>query len=87
MLFSVFFGCKSVPKDLNIGEMVQPISEQHKFISIDYHIWGASVVKGFDGKYHMYYARWQYDVGHFGWVTHSEIAYAIADQALSLIHI
>ena len=29
----------------------------------------------------MYYSRWIYEVGHFGWVTHSEIAYAVADKA------
>ncbi len=82
LIFIYFFlGCKTVEKELNIGAMVRPVAEKHKFIDPNYHIWGASVVKGFDGKYHMYYSRWKYDVGHFGWVTHSEIAYAIADNA------
>ncbi|TXE13901.1 family 43 glycosylhydrolase [Seonamhaeicola algicola] len=67
--------------ELNLGAMVQPVSEKHKFISEDYHIWGASVVKGDDGKYHMYYSRWEYELGHMGWVTDSEIAYAVADKA------
>ncbi len=74
------FGC-SQTNDLNIGKMVQPISDEHKFISTDYHIWGASVVKGYDGKYHMYYSRWKYELGHMAWVTNSEIAYAVADEA------
>ena len=78
---TVMLGCKTTSKSLDLGSMVQPVSEKHQFIDPDYHIWGASVVKGYDGKYHMYYARWKYDTGHFGWVTHSEIAYAIADQA------
>ena len=68
-------------QSLNIGAMVQPVSEHHRFINKDYHIWGASVVVGYDGKYHMYYSRWAYELGHMGWVTDSEIAYAVADHA------
>lgn len=73
--------CQPTYSDLNFAEMVQPISEKHKFIKSDYHIWGASVIKGYDNKYHMFYSRWKYELGHFAWVTHSEIAYAVADNA------
>ncbi|AUP79715.1 glycoside hydrolase family protein [Flavivirga eckloniae] len=66
---------------LNLGAMVQPVPENYKKISADYHIWGASVIKGYDGKYHMYYSRWKYELGHMGWVTDSEIAYAVAEKA------
>lgn len=68
-------------RDLNLGAMVQPASMDNRMIDKDYHIWGASVVKGYDGKYHMYYSRWKYELGHMAWVTHSEIAYAVADRA------
>ena len=68
-------------KDLNIGSMVQPVPESYKFIDPNYNIWGASVVLGYDGKYHMYYSRWKYELGHMGWVTNSEIAYAVADKS------
>ena len=74
-------GCVPADRDLNLGEMVQPISADHQFINSDFHIWGASVVKGFDNKYHMYYSRWPFELGHFAWVSHSEIAYAVADKA------
>ena len=46
-------------------------------------IWGASVIKGDDGKYHMLYATW--DTGpddksfSNAWVLYSEIAYAVSD--------
>ncbi|TYA71754.1 glycoside hydrolase family protein [Seonamhaeicola marinus] len=80
----VVFYCFSVAilaqnNDLNLGEKVQPVNEQSKFIDPNYHIWGASVVKGYDGKYHMYYSRWKYELGHMAWVTDSEIAYAISE--------
>ncbi|WP_068473729.1 glycoside hydrolase family protein [Saccharicrinis aurantiacus] len=39
--------------------------------------WGASIVKGEDGLYHMYYSRWKKDL-NWAWVTHSEIAHAVA---------
>lgn len=80
LLLQAFF-CQAQSTDLNIGKMVQPVSEMHKFISEDYHIWGASVVRGYDGKYHMYYSRWEFELGHMGWVTDSEIAYAVSEKA------
>jgi hypothetical protein len=47
-------------------------------------IWGASVIKGDDGKYHMFYSQW--DTGpektNFSnaWVLYSEINYAVSDH-------
>lgn len=40
-------------------------------------IWGASLVKGEDGLYHLFYSRWPKKMG-WEWVTHSEIAHAVA---------
>jgi len=48
----------------------------------DKFVWGASVVKGEDGNYHMLYSRW--DTGpentsfSNAWVLYSEIAYAVS---------
>ncbi|GAF05029.1 glycoside hydrolase family protein [Saccharicrinis fermentans] len=39
--------------------------------------WGGSLVKGEDGLYHMFYARWKKNLG-WAWVTHSEIAHAVS---------
>lgn len=79
VIMPLLFGC-STRNDLNIGAMVQPVNEKCKFINPDYHIWGASVVKGYDGRYHKYYSRWKYELGHMGWVTDSEVAYAVAEK-------
>ena len=38
-------------------------------------VWGASVVKGDDGLYHMFYSRWPKKLG-WSWVVDSEIAHA-----------
>ncbi|CAH8282844.1 hypothetical protein EV196_101694 [Mariniflexile fucanivorans] len=44
-----------------------------------YWIWGSSVIKGEDGKYHMFASRWSKDVGFGAWVTNSEVVRAVAD--------
>lgn len=80
-IITLIFNCNAQTEEINIGKMVQPVNDSHKFISKEYHIWGASVVKGYDGNYHMFYSRWKYELGHMGWVTDSEIAYAVAKNA------
>ncbi|GAB3651537.1 hypothetical protein GCM10028791_20410 [Echinicola sediminis] len=48
-----------------------------------YFVWGGSVVKGEDGRYHMFYSRWPAGEDHekfsVGWLIDSEIAYAVSD--------
>lgn len=48
--------------------------------SADYYTWGASPIKGDDGKYHLFYSRWKKEYGFLAWVTHSEVAHAVADR-------
>jgi hypothetical protein len=49
----------------------------------DRFVWGGSVVKGDDNKYHMLYATWECgdSIPEFSnsWVLHSKIAYAVSD--------
>jgi len=46
-------------------------------------VWGASVVRGEDGKYHMFYSTWDTgpdnEVFSNAWVLYSEIVYAVSD--------
>lgn len=60
-----------VDYDVKLGK----VPMQAKLESDDYFVWGASLVKGEDGLYHMFYSRWprKYD---WAWVTDSEIAHA-----------
>lgn len=80
LLITTLYGCKNSQSDMKLSEWLQPVPQQSKFVDKDYFIWGASVVEGDDGKYHMYYSRWKRELGHNAWVTHSEIAYAVADS-------
>jgi hypothetical protein len=45
----------------------------------DYWVWGSSVIKGEDGKYHMFASRWPKWAGFGAWVTNSEVVRAVSD--------
>ena len=49
------------------------------FKSENYFNWGGSIIKGEDNKYHLFYSRWKKEYGFLGWLTHSEIAHAVAE--------
>lgn len=58
---------------------LDPVPMKARFVSDSMSIWGGSLVKGEDGVYHMFYARWPKALG-WVWVTHSEIAHAVSDS-------
>lgn len=64
----------------NLAALIQPTPETARFADPDYYIWCGSVTLGDDRKYHMYYSRWPRKLGFNAWVTHSEIAHAVADS-------
>ncbi|GAA4236426.1 hypothetical protein GCM10022291_20730 [Postechiella marina] len=85
LLVILFFfnSCKEQPK--NVAEIKEvdyklelgKAALKSKFENDSITIWGASIVKGQDNLYHMYYSRWKKDLG-WAWVTHSEIAHAVS---------
>ncbi len=50
------------------------------FTQENWYIWGADVIKVAD-SYYMFYSRWPKETGMAGWLTHSEIALAISNNA------
>lgn len=77
--FSVYQVRKNTD-DLDLGARIQPLPESGVFRDPDYYNWGGSILKGADGKYHLFYARWHRKHKFTGWLTHSEIAHAVADN-------
>ena len=85
---------KSVPEDLDLAGRIQPVSSNNILREEGFYVWGASVIQGDDGRYHMFYARWPEGMvgrdpddpkdkrfeGMNGWLKYSEIAYATADS-------
>lgn len=70
----------SVGTDIAIADMVQTIPAMNVQKDTLWNIWCGSMIKGYDGKYHLFYSRWPKQTGHNGWISHSQIAYAVAEK-------
>ena len=66
--------------DLDLSRWLQPVPPEAFFEDAGWCIWCGSMVAGDDGKFHLFYSRWPAALGHRAWVTHSEIARAVADR-------
>ena len=75
-----------VKEEIDFSSALQPIPRQAILQEDDYYVWGASPVKGDDGKYHLYYSRWKKEYGFEAWVTRSEIAHAVSDHLFGPYH-
>ena len=64
--------------DLRLYDNFQSLSSDNIFKTEGYFNWGASIIKGNDGKYHLFYSRWEKKYSFYGWLTHSEVAHAIS---------
>lgn len=51
------------------------------FKQADYYVWGSSVVRAEDGRYHMFASRWPRATGPNGWVVASEVVHATSTAA------
>ncbi|MDT8390073.1 MAG: glycoside hydrolase family protein [Lentisphaeria bacterium] len=52
----------------------------HVLVDPDYYVWGMTTMRWKDGKIHGFYSRWPKSKGFKGWMTHCEIAHAVADR-------
>ncbi len=62
-------------------DRLQPLSEDNIFKTEGYYNWCSSIVRGDDGKYHLFYSRWPKKYGFSSWLTHSEVAHAVSASA------
>jgi len=69
---------QSKSDDLSFDGCFQKVTKDNVFKTEGYYNWGASIIKEDDGKYHLFYSRWQNSF--YAWLTHSEIAHAISDK-------
>jgi len=70
--------------DPDFAAMIRPVPALAKFSDPEYYIWCGTMVRGNDGKCHLYYSRWPRKLGHNAWVTHSEVAHAVGETPLGL---
>jgi hypothetical protein len=67
---------------MNLRQRILPLPCQSAFKMPGHLTWGGSMVRTPDGLCHLYVSRWPRTCGHNGWVTHSEIVHAVADDPL-----
>lgn len=68
--------------DPDFTKMIQPVPASAKFEDPGHIVWCGTVVRDDQGKHHLFYSRWPRKLGHYAWVTHSEVAHAVADNPL-----
>ena len=71
---------------LDFTKLIPENPEKRIFSMENFNVWCNGVVKGEDGKYHMFFSRWPKTRGHEAWVTHSEIAHAVSDSLFGPYH-
>lgn len=76
----VVYGQSSEESPLFFKDKLQPLAEENIFKTEGYYNWGSSIVKGDDGKYHLFYSRWKKEYKFTGWLTNSEVAHAVSDN-------
>ena len=69
-----------------ISDKVQPVSEENIFWDPLYFNWCNSIIKGKDGRYHLFYSRWEKAKTFNAWLTHSKVAHAVADHPAGPYH-
>lgn len=63
-----------------LSEIMKPVPMKSGFRMEGYWTWDGSVIKGDDGKYHMFASRWPKTLPmHPGWLIRSEIVHAVCD--------
>ena len=78
-LFVVLFVSCTVEKKEAFIDKLMPAPKEAGFMRDGYWIWGSSVIKGEDGKYHMFADMWPQSLEFGNWVTNTEIAHAVSD--------
>jgi hypothetical protein len=77
-LFALSSNAQENPDNLFLRDRLEAVKEDNFFKTDGYFNWGASIIKGKDGRYHMFYSRWKKEYSFTGWLTHSEIAHAVS---------
>ncbi len=84
LVFILFFliGCLSCKNEPTAFiDKLEPSVKNGGFEMNGYWVWGASVIRGEDGKYHMFASRWPKKYPFFnGYIFYSEVVRAVSDK-------
>ncbi|HSU65631.1 MAG TPA: glycoside hydrolase family protein [Tepidisphaeraceae bacterium] len=65
---------------LDLQKRIEPIPATAIFSDPGYDVWCGAMIRGDDGKCHLFYSRWPRELTHQAWVTHSQVAHAVSDS-------
>src|SRR3546814_11474419 len=68
-LLSLIANGQQRPDVLFFKDRLQPVSADNIFKTAGCYNWGPSIIKGKDGKYHLFYSRWSKEHEFTGWLT------------------
>ncbi|MEK9609689.1 MAG: glycoside hydrolase family protein, partial [Flavobacteriaceae bacterium] len=55
--------------DLDLAQKILEVNEENILRNPEYYNWGSSIIKGKDGKYHLFYAQMSKKLGFKSWLT------------------
>ncbi|MBS1370571.1 MAG: sucrase [Lentisphaeria bacterium] len=58
---------------------IDPVREKRVFRLEGFCVWCGTMLRGCDGKFHLYFSFWPREKGFEAWVTHSRIGHAVAE--------
>lgn len=65
----------------DISAFAKRLKPLNRILELDgYFVWGCSPIVAPDGKFHVFFSRWDSAKGMGGWINRSEIAHAVADN-------
>lgn len=69
-------------KKKDISDFAKRLKPLGRILELEkYYVWGCSPIVANDGKFHVFFSRWDSKKGMGGWIKGSEIAHAVADKA------
>ncbi len=69
-------------KSSDISDFAKRLKPLGRILELEgYYVWGCSPIIDTDGRYHVFFSRWDAAKGMGGWLRGSEIAHAVADSA------
>lgn len=73
---------EKVYKKSDISDFSKRLKPLNRILELaDYYVWGCSPILDTDGKFHVFFSRWDAKKGMGGWINGSEIAHAVSDKA------
>ena len=74
--------CSSMTNETAFIDRILPAPINGGYQDPDYWVWGSSVIKEEDNRYHMFASRWNNKLNFGNWVTNSEVVHAVADTPI-----